>query len=65
MVYGVCYFPADRDADVKILGAADSKTLTEEQRENLFESIHKNNDYIGWSIELLSPTFISNCMYKR
>ncbi|XP_018022197.1 ribonuclease H2 subunit A [Hyalella azteca] len=65
MVYGICYCPVSRNEDLKVLGAADSKTLTEAQREKLFQSIHENNDYIGWSIEVISPTFISNCMYKR
>uniref|UniRef100_A0A2P2I321 Ribonuclease n=1 Tax=Hirondellea gigas TaxID=1518452 RepID=A0A2P2I321_9CRUS len=65
MVYGVCYCPVGQDEDLKKLGAADSKTLTEVQREKLFEQMNKNNDYIGWSIEIISPVFISNCMYKR
>ncbi|KAF2354501.1 Ribonuclease HII/HIII domain [Trinorchestia longiramus] len=65
MVYGVCYCPVGRSDDLKSLGAADSKTLTEEQREKLFDQIHENNDYLGWAIEVISPTFISNCMYKR
>lgn len=65
MVYGVCYCPLAKNEDLKNLGVDDSKTLTEDQREKLFEIIHKNNDYLGWSIEVLSPLFISNCMYKR
>jgi len=65
MVYGVCYCPVGQDGDLKELGAADSKTLSEEQREKLFTSIHEHNEYIGWSIEMISPAYISNSMYKR
>jgi len=65
MVYGVCYCPMDKNDDLKSLGAADSKTLKEDQREKLFDLINENNEYLGWSIEILSPLFISNCMYKR
>ena len=65
MVYGVCYCPLEKQEDLKNLGAADSKTLTEEQREKLFTLIDENNDYIGWSLEVISPSYISNCMYKR
>jgi len=65
MVYGVCYLPLAKSEDLKNLGVDDSKVLTEEQREKLFGLIHKNSDYLGWSIEVLSPMFISNCMFKR
>lgn len=65
MVYGICYCPMTRLDDLKASGVADSKTLTEEQREKLFSIIHENNDYIGWSFEVISPLYISNCMYKR
>ncbi|MCL4125564.1 UNVERIFIED_CONTAM: hypothetical protein GTU68_021526 [Idotea baltica] len=65
MVYGVCYCPKKREKDLTDLGAADSKTLTEAKREELFKIIHNNNDYIGWSLEVISPMYISNCMYER
>ncbi|XP_076032888.1 ribonuclease H2 subunit A [Oratosquilla oratoria] len=65
MVYGVCYCPLSKQDDLKNLGAADSKTLTEEQREKLFSLIHENKDYLGWSLEVIAPLGISNSMYKR
>lgn len=65
MVYGICFCPVSRHDDLKAAGVADSKTLTEDQREQIFEIIHKNSDYIGWSLEVISPLYISNCMYKR
>ncbi|XP_071520910.1 ribonuclease H2 subunit A isoform X1 [Panulirus ornatus] len=65
MVYGICFCPVTKHDDLKAAGVADSKTLTEEQREKLFNIIHEKNDYIGWSLEVISPLYISNCMYKR
>ena len=65
MVYGVSYCPISWNEELKNKGVADSKTLTEEQRENLFEKIHENKENIGWSIELISPSYISQCMYRR
>ena len=43
----------------------DSKTLTEEQREELFDRINQNGDFIGWAIEILSPNYLSTCMLRR
>ena len=43
---------------------ADSKTLNEEQREKLFEMIN-TAEYLGWKVEILSPTHISNSMLQR
>ena len=43
----------------------DSKTLTEENRNVLFEKIQKSSDTIGWIAEVLMPGFISTSMLKR
>ena len=43
----------------------DSKTLTEEQREEIFGKISEAGDILGWMIEILSPAFISNGMLSR
>ena len=43
---------------------ADSKTLNEEQREKLFEMIN-TAEYLGWKVEILSPSHISNAMLQR
>lgn len=43
----------------------DSKTLTEEQREELFEKIDKAQDTIGFIVEILSPAYISNSLLRR
>jgi len=44
---------------------SDSKTLTEENRNMLFEKLQKSSDTIGWIAEVLMPGFISNSMLKR
>ncbi|XP_014276147.1 ribonuclease H2 subunit A [Halyomorpha halys] len=65
MVYGVCYCPKSKEDDLKETGCADSKTLTEEKRENIFEKICKHSEYIGWEVEVISPAVISTSMYRR
>merc|ERR1712203_460999 len=51
--------------DLKALGVDDSKKLTEEQREELLQKVLDNSSYLGWAVDMLSPTFISRSMYKR
>ncbi|GAB1604780.1 ribonuclease H2 subunit A-like [Argonauta hians] len=66
MVYGTCYCPLDEKDHLKQLGLADSKTLTEEKREDILEKMTSEYvDKIGWMVHILSPTFISNSMLKR
>lgn len=65
MVYGVCYCPLQRHDDLKEAGVADSKTLKEADREKIFKIIDSKNDFIGWSLEVISPVSISTSMYKR
>ncbi|KAL5022714.1 hypothetical protein ScPMuIL_001869 [Solemya velum] len=65
MVYGTCYSPLSAQDKLKEIGLADSKTLSEEQREEMFKKMCEAQDYVGWMVEILSPTFISNSMLKR
>lgn len=44
---------------------SDSKTLTEAQREQLFEQLNAAKDYVGWALHILSPNFISTSMQQR
>lgn len=44
---------------------SDSKTLTETQREELFEKIDAAKEYVGWALHILSPNFISTSMQRR
>ncbi|XP_032064408.1 ribonuclease H2 subunit A [Thamnophis elegans] len=65
MVYGICYCPVSRQRDLETLKVADSKTLTETQREELFEKIDAAKEYVGWALRILSPNFISTSMQRR
>ncbi|XP_032995682.1 ribonuclease H2 subunit A [Lacerta agilis] len=65
MVYGICYCPVDRQGDLESLKVADSKTLTEAQREQLFEKLGAAKDFVGWVLHILSPNFISTSMQRR
>ncbi len=43
----------------------DSKTLNEEQREELFKTINEHDQILGWITRVLSPNYISNEMLRR
>ena len=65
MVYGITYCPETRAEELKTIGCADSKTLTEDQREKLFEKLDSLKDFVGWAVEIISPNSICNSMFKR
>lgn len=65
MVYGTCFSPLSIKKEVEKIGFADSKTLSEDQREELFKKIADASDRIGWIVDILSPNFISNSMLRR
>lgn len=44
---------------------SDSKTLTEAEREALFEKLDEAKSYIGWALQVLSPNTISTSMLQR
>ncbi|PIK43212.1 putative ribonuclease H2 subunit A [Apostichopus japonicus] len=65
--YGVwvSYCPLSKNDELKAMGFADSKTLTEEQREALLKSIQDASDFIGYNVQILTPSYISSCMLGR
>nr|CAH0100650.1 unnamed protein product [Daphnia galeata] len=65
MVYGITYCPESRVEELKTIGCADSKTLTEEQREKLFQKLDSLQEFVGWAVEVISPNSICNNMFKR
>ncbi|XP_002734939.1 ribonuclease H2 subunit A-like [Saccoglossus kowalevskii] len=65
MVYGICYCPISKNEQLAEMGFADSKTLSEEQREELFTKIYEANQVLGYKMEVLSPNIISNSMFRR
>lgn len=62
MVYGIAYCPLSAKDQLKELGFADSKTLTEEKREELLSVIDRNSSFLGFMVELISPVVISELM---
>ncbi|CAL9700351.1 unnamed protein product [Knipowitschia caucasica] len=65
MVYGICFCPVSNKEDLKALKVADSKTLSEDERENLFEKLDEAKSFIGWALQILSPNTISTSMLQR
>ncbi|XP_037073614.1 ribonuclease H2 subunit A-like isoform X2 [Pollicipes pollicipes] len=65
MVYGCAYCPVSKLAELKALKCADSKTLSLEAREKLLILLNDSGDFLGWEVEILSPSFISRNMFKR
>lgn len=47
------------------LGTTDSKQLKESERDDLFDVIKANNDFIGWNVRVLTPQDISGGMLRR
>ncbi|KAK3590182.1 hypothetical protein CHS0354_041238 [Potamilus streckersoni] len=43
----------------------DSKTLTEEKRDSIFEKLNDAKHFIGWMVEIISPHSISTNMLRR
>ncbi|XP_078041576.1 ribonuclease H2 subunit A [Augochlora pura] len=65
MVYGVAYAPLSEKKLLVDLGCADSKSLTEEARDDIFDKICKHGETMGWAVDTISPNIISNSMYRR
>ncbi|XP_042559925.1 ribonuclease H2 subunit A [Clupea harengus] len=65
MVYGICFCPVSKKDELKALKVADSKTLTEEQRESLFVNLDEAKSFVGWALQVISPNTISTSMLQR
>ncbi|KAL5710610.1 ribonuclease H [Ranunculus cassubicifolius] len=64
MVYGCLYCPLAYKDTLSTLEFADSKTLKEEKREELFEDL-KLNESIGWSVDVIDPQELSAKMLRK
>ncbi|XP_073003136.1 ribonuclease H2 subunit A isoform X2 [Typha latifolia] len=64
MVYGCLYCALSYQETLATLNFADSKTLKEEKREELFESL-KTDTSIGWEVDVIDPRELSAKMLKR
>lgn len=68
MVYGIAFCPISQKQILKDLGCADSKVLSEADREKIFVNANQEElsvANIGWAVDLISPTEISTSMYRR
>ncbi|TSK18015.1 Ribonuclease H2 subunit A [Bagarius yarrelli] len=65
MVYGICFCPVSKKEGLKNLKVADSKTLSEAEREALFLKLDKAKSFVGWALQILSPNTISTSMLQR
>ncbi|XP_029440993.1 ribonuclease H2 subunit A [Rhinatrema bivittatum] len=65
MVYGICFCPISKKGSLEELKVADSKTLSEAERERLFEKLDGSREYLGWALQILSPNVISTSMQQR
>jgi ribonuclease H2 subunit A len=64
MIYACCAWPVKEKARLASLGFADSKTLTEKRREQLFNDL-KSESSVLYETEILTPEYISNMMLGR
>ncbi|KAL3520894.1 hypothetical protein ACH5RR_019043 [Cinchona calisaya] len=64
MVYGCLYCSCSFQKKLSTLNFADSKTLKEEKREELFENL-KADESIGWAVDVIDPREISAKMLKK
>ncbi|RWR99938.1 hypothetical protein B4U79_16059, partial [Dinothrombium tinctorium] len=64
MVYSVAFVPISMKEKIQDMEFADSKTLTEEKRSEIFDKINVDTR-MGWITEILSPVTISNSMLRR
>ncbi|XP_053676394.1 ribonuclease H2 subunit A [Anopheles nili] len=68
MVYGIAFCPLSKKKILKDLGFADSKQLTEEMRDQIFDEMNRKDyavEALGWAVEAISPNVISMNMLKR
>lgn len=64
MVYGCLYCARSYQKTLSSLNFADSKTLKEEKREELFENL-KADKSIGWAVDIIDPKELSAKMLKK
>ncbi|KAM1702938.1 hypothetical protein ACFXTN_026014 [Malus domestica] len=64
MVYGCLYCTPSYQNTLSSLNFADSKTLKEEKREELFENL-KADESIEWAVDVIDPRELSAKMLKK
>ncbi|XP_044462613.1 ribonuclease H2 subunit A [Mangifera indica] len=64
MVYGCLYCARSYQKTLSTLNFADSKTLKEEKREELFEELNANES-LGWAVDVIDPRDLSAKMLNK
>ncbi|DAZ97400.1 TPA: hypothetical protein N0F65_011284 [Lagenidium giganteum] len=64
MVYGTAYWRIQDNDEMSALGFDDSKALSAESREGLFDKINANQR-LGWMVRLISASEISDKMQRQ
>lgn len=67
-MYGIAFCPLANEEMLKTLGCADSKQLTEDKRETIFNDIQTKDECrtnFGWAVDVISPNMISMSMLRR
>lgn len=64
MVYGIAVCCLNEATLLESLGCADSKSLNEEKRDEIFEQLCKTTK-IAWAVEIISPSTICSNMLQR
>jgi ribonuclease HII len=65
MVYSALFCPINEEQKLKTMECADSKQLTEKERDQIFEKINENNKFCGYAVTVLSPHSISTNMLRK
>lgn len=68
MVYGIAFCTVSKQSILKDLGCADSKQLTEDERDEIFINTNQKEyatKVAGWAVEIISPCEISSSMFRR
>ncbi|ORY78027.1 ribonuclease [Leucosporidium creatinivorum] len=64
-VYGIAFCQLEYSDELKSLGFADSKTLKDPEREELFEVIMEKEENVKYAVTVMSPHDISRGMLRR
>ncbi|KAM9953535.1 hypothetical protein ACTFIW_006894 [Dictyostelium discoideum] len=66
MVYGCCYAPISRSTTLKSMKFNDSKKLTEQQRDQLFDKMGESNKILAYETDVITAEILSEKMlYKK
>lgn len=65
LVYSLFISPESQINWLSQNGAIDSKQLTAKAREGFFKKLSRDNDTLGWKVNILHPEHISNCMLRK